>query len=160
MSPAPTRRLVLLLATGFGAGRVSFAPGTAGSLVGLALALALATTPLGMPAIAAITAIVCIVGFPICASAARTLGESDPRTVVWDEIAGVMVALVAAPAAWHWWAAAFVLFRAFDVLKPWPIRWIDRSVPGGAGIMLDDLAAGALAGAAVQVLARLTPGTG
>ena len=149
------RRFVLLLATGFGAGRTPMAPGTAGSLVGVGLALALAAASLEGSTVAVVTAVVCIIGFPICSSAARSLGESDPSAVVWDEIAGTMVALAAVPAGWYWWAAAFVLFRAFDVLKPWPIGWIDRRVRGGAGIMLDDLVAGALAWAVVQALARL-----
>ena len=160
MSRAWPRRLTLVLATGFGAGRVPVVPGTAGSLVGLGLALALASTPLEGPAVAAVTAIVCIAGFPICASAARSLGESDPSAVVWDEIAGAMVALVAVPNGWQWWAAAFVLFRAFDVLKPWPIGWLDRNVRGGAGIMLDDLVAGTFAWAVVQVLARFAGSVG
>ena len=158
MNPERPPRLVLLLATGFGAGRVPMAPGTAGSLVGLGLALALASAPIGLPAIAVVTAIVCIAGFPICESAARSLGESDPSAVVWDEIAGMMVALIAVPPGWHWWAVAFVLFRVFDVLKPWPIGWLDQRVRGGAGIMLDDLVAGAFAWAGVQALARLAGG--
>ena len=158
MNSARAPRLVLLLATGFGAGRVPVAPGTAGSLVGLGFAFVLASTPLDPLAVAAVTAIVCIAGFPICESAARNLGESDPAPVVWDEIAGTMVALVAVPAGWHWWAIAFVLFRVFDVLKPWPIGWLDRRVRGGAGIMLDDIVAGAFAWAGVQALARLAGG--
>ena len=158
MRPQWPQRLALSLATGFGAGRVPKAPGTAGSLVGLGLALALASVPLDPPAIAAVTAIACIAGFPICESAARSLGESDPAVVVWDEIAGMMLALVAVPAGWHWWAIAFVLFRVFDVLKPWPIGWLDRRVRGGAGIMLDDIVAGAFAWTAVQLLARLAGG--
>lgn len=158
MNPERPPRLLLLLATGFGAGRVPMAPGTAGSLVGLGLALVLASAPLGPPEVAAVTAIVCMAGFPICGRAARSLGESDPAVVVWDEIAGMMVALIAVPPGWHWWAVAFVLFRVFDVLKPWPIGWLDRRVRGGAGIMLDDLVAGAFAWAGVQALARLAGG--
>ena len=111
-----------------------------------------------MTAVAAITAAICIMGVPICASVARTLGDPDPPAVVWDEIAGMLVALLALPPGWYWWAAAFVIFRAFDVLKPWPIGWLERRVRGGAGIMLDDLVAGAFAWAAVQALARLAGG--
>ena len=158
MSRSWPPRLTLLLATGFGAGYTPWAPGTAGSLVGLGFGLALAAAPLGPPTAAAVTAAVCIAGVPICGRAARDLGESDPARVVWDEVAGMMVAVLALPAGagWYWWAAAaFVLFRAFDVLKPWPVGWIDRRVGGGLGIMLDDLAAGALAWAAVQGLAFL-----
>ena len=152
------RRLVLVLGTGFGAGFVPRAPGTAGSVVGLGLGLGLAAAALDTAAVAAITAAVCVAGVPICAGAARALGEPDPPAVVWDEIAGMLVTLLAVPPGWYWWMAAFALFRAFDVLKPWPIGWLERRVRGGAGIMLDDLVAGAFAGAAVQALARLAGG--
>ena len=156
MSRAWPPRPVLVLATGFGAGYAPWAPGTAGSLVGLGFGLALAAAPFGPTAAAAITAAVCIAGVPICGYAARCLGESDPARVVWDEVAGMMVAVLSLPAGgWYWWGAAFVLFRVFDVLKPWPIGWLDRRVGGGLGIMLDDLAAGALAWAVVHGLARL-----
>ena len=155
MNPEGTRRLVLILGTGFGAGYTPGAPGTAGSLVGLGIGLGLAASPLDGPAIAAVTAAVCIAGVPICAGAARSLGDPDPPAVVWDEIAGMLVALLAIPPGWYWWLAAFALFRAFDVLKPWPIGWLERRVRGGAGIMLDDLAAGAFAWVAVQTLSRV-----
>ena len=160
MNRGKARRFVLVLGTGFGAGYVPGAPGTAGSLVGLGIALGLAASPLGAAAIAGITAAVCIAGVPICAGAARSLGHPDPPAVVWDEIAGMLVALLALPPIWYWWGAAFVLFRAFDMLKPWPIGWLDRRVRGGAGIMLDDLVAGAFAWVAVQALARLSGGGG
>ena len=160
MNPERRRRLVLTLGTGFGAGYTPGAPGTAGSLVGLGIGLGLAASPLGGPAVAAVTAAVCIAGIPICAGAARGFGDSDPPQVVWDEIAGMLVALLALPSGWYWWLAAFVLFRAFDVLKPWPIGWLDRRVRGGAGIMLDDLVAGAFAWAAVQALSRIVGAQG
>ena len=160
MNPGRMRRLVLVLGTGFGAGYTPRAPGTAGSLVGLGIGLGLAASPLDGAAIAAVTAAVCIAGVPICTGAARSLRDPDPPAVVWDEIAGMLVALLALPSGWYWWAVAFVLFRAFDTLKPWPIGWLDRRVRGGAGIMLDDLVAGAFAWAAVQALARLAGGGG
>ena len=160
MTTEGPRRLAVLLATGLGAGRVPAAPGTAGSLVGLGIGAALAAAPLDPGAVAAITAAVCLAGFPICASAARSLGQPDPPAVVWDEIAGMLVAVLALPAGWHWWLVAFALFRAFDVLKPWPIGWLDRRVRGGAGIMLDDLVAGVFAWFAVQALARIVGGEG
>ena len=153
-----TRRLVLVLGTGFGAGHVPRAPGTAGSVVGLGFGLGLAAAPFDAVALAATTA-ACIAGVPICTNAARSFGDPDPPAVVWDEITGMMIALLAVPPGWYWWAAAFILFRVFDVLKPWPIGWLERRVRGGAGIMLDDIVAGAFAWAAVQLLARLA-GTG
>ena len=156
MSREWIRRITVLLATGGGAGRAPRAPGTAGSLVGLGAALALAALSLDLATVVAVTAGVCLAGFPICAGAARSLGDADPPSIVWDEIAGMMLALVAVPDGWYWWIAAFALFRALDVLKPWPIGWIDRRIDGGAGIMLDDLVAGAGAWIGVQALARLT----
>lgn len=152
------RRLALFLATGFGAGYAPRAPGTAGSLVGLAIGALVA--PLGLAVSLAVAAAVCLAGFPLCRSASATLGEADPGAVVWDEIAGMLVAVLAIPSGWHWWVLAFALFRAFDVLKPWPVGWLERRAGGGAGIMLDDLAAGALAWAAVQGLALLASASG
>ena len=160
MSREWPQRIVLVLGTGFGAGYVPRAPGTAGSIVGLGAGLALAASPLGLPAVAAITAVACIAGVPICAASARSLGAPDPPAVVWDEIAGMMVALLALPRGWYWWLVAFALFRAFDVLKPWPIGWLDRRMRGGAGIMVDDLVAGAFAWLVVQALSRIAGGGG
>jgi phosphatidylglycerophosphatase A len=71
--------------------------------------------------------------------------------IVWDEIVGYLVTMVAAPAGWLPMLLGFVLFRAFDILKPWPIRWLDRKVHGGLGIMADDLLAGLFAAVALQV---------
>lgn len=155
MSREWPQRLVLVLGTGFGAGYAPRAPGTAGSVVGLGAGLALAASPLDLTAVAAVTGAVCIAGVPICAASARRLGAPDPPAVVWDEIAGMMVALLALPRGWYWWLVAFALFRAFDVLKPWPIGWLDRRVRGGVGIMVDDLVAGAFAWAVVQALSRI-----
>ena len=158
MSLAWRRRVVLALATGFGAGYVPKAPGTAGSLVGVGIGVAIA--PLDAPVAIAITVAVCAAGFPICAAAERMLRESDPSIVVWDEIAGMLLAGLALPAGWLWWLAAFGLFRAFDVVKPWPIGWMDRRLTGGTGIMADDLAAGALAWVAIQAVGFLVGGEG
>ena len=161
MRPAGTAwpaRLNLLLATGFGAGYAPRAPGTAGSAVGLGFGLALAAAPLGLPGTAAVTAAVCIAGLPICEAAARRIGEPDPAIVVWDEIAGMLLAVFALPSGWYWWLIAFALFRTFDALKPWPIGWLDRRVRGGPGIMLDDLVAGAFTWAVVQGLAGALEG--
>ena len=160
MSREWPQRLALVLGTGLGAGYTPRVPGTAGSLVGVGAGLGLAASPLDLPAVAAITAAVCIAGVPICAASARRLGTPDPPAVVWDEIAGMLVALLALPPGWYWWLVAFVLFRAFDVLKPWPIGWLDRRIRGGAGIMVDDLVAGAFAWVAVQALSRVVGGGG
>jgi phosphatidylglycerophosphatase A len=119
------------------------APGTAGSLVGVAAALLAAQG--GTWIAAAVTAIVIAAGVWICGEAARRLGVHDHPAIVWDEIAGMMVAMLAAPQGWSWTVLAFALFRLFDIVKPWPIREIDHGIRGGAGIMLDDVLAGILA---------------
>ena len=134
---------VRLLALGFGSGLVPAAPGTAGSLVGLAAALLAAQW--GALIAAASTAIVVLAGFWICGEGARRLGVHDHPAIVWDEIAGMMIVMLATPPGWGWTALAFALFRAFDIIKPWPIREIDHAMRGGAGIMLDDVMAGILA---------------
>jgi phosphatidylglycerophosphatase A len=74
----------------------------------------------------------------------------DHPGIVWDEIAGLLVALCGAPAGWAWAIAGFGLFRLFDIWKPWPIHWVDRQVGGGLGIVVDDLLAGAYAAMVLQ----------
>lgn len=143
---------VHLLAFGFGAGLSPWAPGTFGTLVGVALYLPLALLPL-VQYLAVVVAL-SVAGVWLCGRAARDLGVHDHPGIVWDEIAGYLVTMLAAPSGWEWVLAGFVLFRLFDIWKPWPIRWLDRRVAGGLGIMLDDLAAGALAAACIQIAAH------
>ena len=150
-SPRHLAEPVHLLALGFGAGLAPFAPGTFGSLVGLGIALALA--PLGVAVLAGLALAVTVAGLWICGESARRLGVHDHPAIVWDEVAGMMITMLAAPP--QWWGAplAFVLFRLFDVAKPWPIREIDHGMRGGAGIMLDDVVAAIMA-AVVLMLVR------
>jgi len=86
-------------------------------------------------------------GIPICGRAAEKLGEHDYNGIVWDEVAGYLITMWLVPATWQTIIAGFILFRIFDILKPWPIRWIDRQIGGGLGIMLDDVLAAVFAGA-------------
>lgn len=124
------------LATGFGSGLVRGAPGTAGTVVAVPLAFVLGSLP---PLIAAVAVTSLFAsGVLLCRAAAAALGESDPGAIVWDEIVGFCLAAILVPPGWAWLAAAFVVFRFFDIAKPWPIRWLDRRVGGGIGIMLDD----------------------
>ncbi len=154
MSKSPTlTNPIHLLAFGFGAGLAPKAPGTFGTLAAVPFYLLLARLPLG--AYLAILAVVILAGIWICGRASRDLGVHDHPGVVWDEFAGFFVTMIAAPAGWLWVVAGFVLFRVFDILKPWPIGWLDRRVGGGLGIMLDDLLAGAYAWVVLQLLARL-----
>jgi len=130
---------VHMLAFGFGAGLSPFAPGTIGSLLGVLLAWI--TLDFGQITQAGIAVAVFVAGIWICGESARRLGIHDHGGIVWDEIAGMYVVLLVAPASVTAWFAAFLLFRAFDIVKPWPIRDLDHRLGGGLGIMLDDLAA-------------------
>jgi len=145
---------VHLLALGFGSGLVPVAPGTFGSLVGLAFALALA--PLGLAWNLLAVVVTTVAGIWICGESARRLGVHDHPAIVWDEVAGMMIAMLAAPDAWWGAPAAFVLFRIFDIAKPWPIREIDHGMGGGAGIMLDDVLAGLFAALGLLLIGYVT----
>ena len=134
---------VAWLACGLGSGASPWAPGTAGTLAALPLWLALRPVPLA--GYLAVVALMFAAGVWICGRTARRFGSHDPSGIVWDEVVGVLLALAAAPPGWPWAVAGVVLFRIFDIAKPWPVSWADRRVGGGLGIMLDDLVAGALA---------------
>lgn len=144
---------VHLLAFGFGSGLAPRAPGTMGTLVGVVLYLPLAA--LNLYLYLAILLLVTVAGVWICHRTAKDLGLHDHPGIVWDEIAGYLLTMLAAPSGWEWVLAGFVLFRLFDIWKPWPINLLDEKVTGGLGIMLDDLLAGIYALAILQ-LSRLT----
>jgi len=149
---------VLLLATGLGAGLAPRAPGTFGTLVGVAVYLPLAG--LSLSVYLSVVALVIVLGIWICDRAARKLGVHDAPAIVFDEIAGILVTLAATPLQWPWILAGFVLFRFFDILKPWPIAWLDKNIAGGLGIMVDDLVAGLFALALLQAAQWLWMGIG
>lgn len=156
MNGAPTLKRVygdqvLLLATGFGSGLVPRAPGTAGTVTGAALWLGvLVHAPWSLQTLAVALAVTG--GTWLCAAAmSRLEGVHDHPVIVWDEIAGIWLALWLVPPGWIAWLAALALFRALDIVKPWPIGLIDRRVRGGLGVMADDLLAGAIAGIVVAV---------
>jgi len=133
----------LALAFGFGLGLVPKAPGTAGTLLGVAAHLA--TQSLGLPIRIAVVLAAFAFGVWVCGAAAKRLGVHDHPGIVFDEVVGYLIAMLTAPAGWLWIGAGFLLFRLFDIWKPWPISLADRRVHGGFGIMLDDALAGALA---------------
>jgi len=137
------RNPVHFLAFGFGSGLSPKAPGTAGTLVAMLLWPLLAGLPLEI--YLAIVAVVSVGGFYLCGKTASDLGVHDHPGIVWDEIAGYWLAMAAIPCTWYWMLAGFVLFRLFDIWKPWPISWLDKQVHGGVGIMADDLLAGLFA---------------
>jgi len=140
-----------LLAFGFGAGCSPKAPGTMGTLLAVGLYLPLSRLPLSLYAL--LLAVVIVAGVWICGRASRDLGVHDHPGIVWDEVAGYLLTMFAAPPGWSWIVIGFLLFRLFDIWKPWPIGWLDRRVGGGLGIMLDDLVAGLFAALCLQALA-------
>lgn len=144
-----------LLAAGFGAGCSPLAPGTLGTLVGLPVAWLLAQLPLGW-AVAGI-GLLFACGLPICQRAVGKLGVADHPGIVWDEIVGISVALCAVPVGVVGYGGGFLLFRLFDIWKPWPVGWLDKNIKGAAGVMLDDLAAGLLASAVLHGGLQLFP---
>ncbi len=149
MSRSPGWRFVFsdpahLFAFGFGAGLVPRAPGTAGTALAMPMAYGLhGLGPVGYAAM-------CLLAFGLgCWAAERTgrhLEVHDHGGIVWDEIVGYWVTVAALPSGLGWLIAGFVLFRAFDIIKPWPISWLDARIPGGCGVMLDDVVAGGEAG--------------
>ncbi len=144
MEKTELRRKVLrdpvnLLAFGLGSGLSPVAPGTAGSLVGLAFAWG--TMELSMTVRILVTIALILGGVWLCGESARRIAVHDHPGIVWDEIAGIYLALLVAPPSIWVWALAFGLFRLFDIWKPWPIRDLDHRLKGGLGIMLDDLVA-------------------
>jgi len=142
------RNPIHFLAFGFGSGAMPFAPGTFGTLA--ALPVYLLMQPLNLWAYLAVVLVMTLVGIWLCHVTSRDLGVHDHGGIVWDEIVGYLITMIAAPSGWQWIVAGFVLFRFFDIIKPWPIGWVDRRVHGGLGIMLDDVLAGVLAWAVLQ----------
>ncbi|MDJ0711447.1 MAG: phosphatidylglycerophosphatase A [Woeseiaceae bacterium] len=130
---------VHFLAFGFGTGLAPFAPGTFGSLPGVLLFWL--TLDLGLYVQLGIAVAMALIGIWLCGESARRIGVHDHGGIVWDEIVGMYVTLLVAPLTLAGWALAFVAFRLFDIVKPWPIRDLDHSIQGGLGIMLDDLVA-------------------
>lgn len=131
------------LAFGLGSGLSPKAPGTAGTLVAIPLYLLLAQLPLWAYVLAVVVAFA--VGVYLCEKTSREMGVHDHPGIVWDEFVGYWITMIGAPAGWLWVLFGFVFFRIFDVLKPWPIRWLDEHVQGGFGIMIDDVLAGVMA---------------
>jgi phosphatidylglycerophosphatase A len=150
------RRVAIAIATAGGVGYAPVAPGTFGSAVGLAVYAALRLVRVPGAEIAAIV-LVFAVGVWAAARAERHFGCTDPGQVVVDEVAGMLVTLVWIPVGVSGALAGFVLFRIFDVIKPYPARQLE-GLHGGLGIMADDVAAGVYANLALHLARRLAPG--
>jgi phosphatidylglycerophosphatase A len=145
---------VSLLATWGGSGLIPFASGTWGSLAAIPVAW-LVYRGGGTAALVMAALVIALVGIWASDQIVRLGQVRDPGLIVVDEVAGMFLTLVFAPASIVGWAAGFVLFRAADIFKPFPAGWCDRNLHGGLGVMLDDLVAGLYAGLAVWLLARL-----
>ncbi|HEX4974955.1 MAG TPA: phosphatidylglycerophosphatase A [Pseudomonadales bacterium] len=142
------------LALGFGSGLAPVAPGTFGTLAAIPLFLLLAQLPLS--AYLLTLALICLAGIFICGKTARDWGVHDHSAIVWDEFAGFLLTMTAAPRHWLWIMLGFGLFRLFDIWKPFPIGLLDAEVDGGLGIMLDDLVAGLYALLCLQTILYLS----
>jgi phosphatidylglycerophosphatase A len=147
--PAPW--LVTWSATWFGAGLLPWAPGTWGSLLALPFAWALMAAG-GVALLLAAAALVFALGLWAADRYMRAVGLHDPGAIVIDEVAGQWLTLAVAPLDPLAYLAGFLLFRIFDVLKPWPASWLDRRVGGAFGVMIDDIAAAVYAGGALAIL--------
>lgn len=144
------RRPVQFLAFGFGSGLAPKAPGTAGTVLAVVLFLAIADLSLLQYSIVVLVAT--LAGIWICDRASKQLNTHDHPGIVWDEFVGYWITMWALPVSWTWIAAGFVVFRIFDILKPWPIGVLDKRVGGGFGIMIDDMVAGVLACALLHLV--------
>ena len=140
---------VHFFALGFGSGLTPKLPGTAGTLVGVLIFILIPD----MSWIAYLVIVVCgfLFGIFCCGYTARILNAHDHHSIVWDEIIGYMITMFMVPKEWIWILTGFILFRIFDILKPWPISFIDRRIESGLGIMLDDAIAAFFSLAIIQI---------
>ncbi|MBD3609524.1 MAG: phosphatidylglycerophosphatase A [Gammaproteobacteria bacterium] len=141
------------LSLGFGSGLSRFAPGTMGTLA--AIPVFLLMTQLGSDIYLWLTVFLAVLGIYLCGYTAKALGVHDHGGIVWDEVVGFLITMFMAPEGWLWIVIGFVLFRLFDIWKPWPIAILDKHVQGGLGIMLDDVLAGLFAWLGLQLLIPL-----
>jgi phosphatidylglycerophosphatase A len=140
-----------LFAFGFGSGLAPKAPGTFGTLA--AVPIFWLIQDLSWPLYLSWLVITFALGVYWCERSSKALGVHDHGGIVWDEFVGYWITMFMAPKGILWMLVGFVLFRLFDIVKPWPIRWLDRHVEGGFGIMVDDVLAGVFACIVLQLLA-------
>ena len=142
-----------LLAFGFGAGLSPKAPGTVGTVVAVLIYLALPS--MSSSTYAGLILVSFFLGIWLCGKTADDLGVHDHGGIVWDEFVGYWITMFMAPSGLFWVLLGFGLFRLLDIFKPWPIKWADKELAGGLGIMLDDVLAGIMAALCIQALAVL-----
>lgn len=146
------RNPVHFLAFGFGSGAAPVAPGTFGTLMAVPLYLLLLPN-LSWPLYCVFLIVTFALGVFLCGKTAQDIGVHDHGGIVWDEFVGYWITMFLAPPGWLWVVLGFILFRVFDILKPWPIRWLDKNVSGGFGVMIDDVLAGLMALVCLQIAA-------
>lgn len=144
------------IALGFGSGLSPFAPGTAGTLV--AYPIFLLFPFLALWAQLAVVTILFVIGIWACAVTGRALGVVDHGAIVWDEVVAMLLVLMFTPFGWVWYGIAFLVFRAMDILKPFPIRHADRKIKNGFGVMFDDLLAAIYSIIIIKVIERFIHG--
>lgn len=149
IKPTPFKSPAQFLAFGFGSGLAPKAPGTFGTLAAVPIYLLLSHLNLGLYTLAILVATA--LGIWVCDLASRELGVHDHGGIVWDEFVGYWITLWALPAEWVWIIAGFIVFRIFDIAKPWPVGYLDKKVDGGLGIMVDDIVAGIMACATLHI---------
>jgi len=142
-------------AFGFGSGLAPKAPGTFGTLA--AIPIYWLVQDLSWPIYVSWLMVTFALGVYWCDRSSKQLGVHDHGGIVWDEFVGYWITMFLAPAGWLWIILGFVLFRFFDILKPWPISWLDRKVDGGLGIMVDDVLAGVYAFIVLQICVYFYP---
>lgn len=147
------RSPTLLLAFGFGSGLSPKAPGTVGSLVAIPLWLLLCQLPVALYWMVVLAAT--LLGVYICGKAAEKLGVHDHSGIVWDEFVGLWIGMAFLSPTLGSIICGFVLFRFFDIVKPWPIGWLDKKMQGGMGIIIDDIVAGIFAAAIAGCMSYL-----
>jgi len=138
-----------LLAFGFGSGLSPFAPGTAGTIAAIPFAIALKN--LSSIWFWLVLTATFVLGVWLCGRVSKKIGVHDHGGIVWDEMVGYWLAVAFIPTQWEWLLAAFLIFRFFDIFKPWPINQLDKNISGGFGIMIDDV----LAAIYTMILLRL-----
>lgn len=149
--PSVFRNPVHFLAFGLGSGAAPVAPGTVGTLAAVPFYLLL--DQLSLPLYLLTVMLAFGVGVYLCERTSKDLGVHDHGGIVWDEFVGLWITMLVAPPGWGWLLAGFLLFRLFDIWKPFPIGWLDKHVHGGLGIMLDDAVAGSFAWLLLQAAA-------